>query len=140
MVYQESGIRFSSLDDAKTWEGLNHELIARCERIAMSYPGVTQTELWLCGKAPSHVAGYDREDSVIVRVNLHDCRTSEVHPTPIPTSDRARISQYISAHGFDVHDDGEHWHIKIPHTQSGTRGIKTFSARSFKEVREALGY
>ena len=59
-------MRFASLDQAQAWRQRSRGLLAELEAIAAAVEGVAYTDTWLCGNAPSYVAGFNAEDEMLV--------------------------------------------------------------------------
>ncbi|AIW22416.1 hypothetical protein F0267_01890 [Vibrio coralliilyticus] len=63
-------ITFNSLAESERFKDTNPALIEEAHSIASSYEGVAYTETWLCCNCPSHIAGFDKDDEILVSVPL----------------------------------------------------------------------
>ena len=66
----EMYITFNSLYESECFKDSNADLIAEAHAIASSYEGVAYTDTWLCCNCPSHIAGFDKDDEILVSVPL----------------------------------------------------------------------
>ncbi len=67
---RNKALLFNTLADAEAWREENQDLLNAMHNEVRTIDAVQYTETWLCGTAPSFVAGFSDADEIIVCLRL----------------------------------------------------------------------